>query len=78
MEMHTDKSKQTVKSLCGLFGKTKQAYYQRLSYTYREEVKGEILYQTVVRYRKHMPRIGGRKLQYLINKELPDELNGKR
>ena len=74
MEMHTATSKQIIKSLCGLFGKTKQAYYQRLSYTYREEVKGEVLYQAVVRYRKHMPRIGGRKLQYLINKELPEEL----
>jgi len=74
MEMHTDDSKQTVKLLCELFGRTKQAYYQRVSYTYQEEVKGDVLYQAVIRYRKHMPRIGGRKLHYLINKELPEEL----
>ena len=74
MEMHTEGSKQSVKSLCGLFGKTKQAYYQRISYTYEVEVKGEVLYQTVVKYRKLMPRIGGRKLHYLISKELPEEL----
>jgi len=74
MEMHTDKSKRSIKFLCGLFGKTKQAYYQRISYNYQEEVKGDILYQTVIKYRKLMPRIGGRKLQYLINKELPKEL----
>jgi transposase InsO family protein len=74
MEMHTNKGKQPVKSLCELFGKTKQAYYQRVSYIYQEEVKGDILYQTVIKYRKYMPRIGGRKLQYLINNELPKEL----
>jgi len=74
MEMHTEKSKQPVKLLCELFGKTKQAYYQRISYIYQEEVKGEILYQHVIKYRKLMPRIGGRKLQYLINSELPKEL----
>jgi len=74
MEMHTDEDKQAVKLLCGLFGRTKQAYYQRVSYTYQEEVKGEVFYQTVVRYRKHMPRIGGRKLHYLVNKDLPEEL----
>ena len=75
MEMHTASSKQTVKSLCELFGNTKQAYYQRLSYTYKTEVKGEVLYQTVVKYRQKMPRIGGRKLHYLVNKELPKEIH---
>lgn len=74
MEMHTETSKPQVKTLCGLFGKTKQAYYQRISYVYQEEVKGELLYQSVIRYRKLMPRIGGRKLHYLISKELPEEL----
>ena len=74
MEIHTEESKQSVKSLCELFGKTKQAYYQRVSYTYSTEVKGDIIYQSVVKYRKLMPRIGGRKLHYLISKELPEEL----
>ena len=74
MEMHTETSKPQVKTLCGLFGKTKQAYYQRITYVYQEEVKGELLYQSVIRYRKLMPRIGGRKLHYLISKELPEEL----
>ena len=74
MEMHTETSKPQVETLCGLFGKTKQAYYQRITYVYQEEVKGELLYQSVIKYRKLMPRIGGRKLHYLISKELPEEL----
>ena len=74
MEMHTETSKPPVKTLCGLFGKTKQAYYQRINYVYQEEVKGELLYQMVFKYRKLMPRIGGRKLHSILNEKLPEEL----
>ncbi len=74
MEMHTAEEGVAVNMLCGLFGKTKQAYYQRKGYTYQEEVRGDILYQHVIKYRKLMPRVGGRKLYYLLNKELPDEI----
>ncbi|SFV62340.1 Mobile element protein [hydrothermal vent metagenome] len=64
----------TVTALCALFNKTKQAYYQRLSYEYEEQVKSSFLYDAVIKHRKIMPRIGGRKLHYLINKELPSRL----
>ena len=60
--------------LCKIFGKTKQSYYKRITYVYQEEVKGDILYQQVKKYRKLMPRIGGRKLYHLIKKELPNEI----
>jgi transposase InsO family protein len=60
--------------LCELFGHSKQAYYQRSKYNYREEVKSEILFQLIEKQRKQMPRIGGRKLLRLIEPHLPEEL----
>jgi putative transposase len=61
-------------SLCDLFGKSKQAYYQHSKYEYKEEVKSEILIQMVNNERKKMPRLGGRKLLIKIQPHLPDEL----
>lgn len=60
--------------MCELFGHSKQAYYQRSKYNYRQEVKSEILCQLIEKQRKVMPRIGGRKLLRLIGPDLPDEL----
>ena len=63
-----------VDTLCGLFGYSRQAYYQQMNYNYKEVVKSEILLQLVARKRKLMPRIGGRKLLYMIQDRLPEEL----
>ena len=60
--------------LCGLLGKSKQAYYQQLKYIYKEEVKSEILLQLIGRERSSMPRLGGRKLMVRIHPRLPEEL----
>ena len=60
--------------MCELFGRSKQAYYQRSKYNYREEVKSEILCQLVEKQRAIMPKIGGRKLLRLIEPNLPEEL----
>jgi transposase InsO family protein len=60
--------------MCDLFGKSRQAYYQRLKYNYKEEVKAEILLQLIARERKKMPRLGGRKLLVRIQPKLPGEL----
>lgn len=61
--------------LCGLFGKSRQAYYQRSKYEYKEEIKTEIMLQLVEKERSIMPRIGARKLLFLIQPRLPDELH---
>lgn len=61
-------------TLCDLFGKSRQAYYQRLKYNYKEEVKAEILLQLIAKERKKMPRLGGRKLLVRIQPKLPGEL----
>jgi transposase InsO family protein len=63
-----------METLCDLFGKSRQAYYQHSKYNYREEVKTEILLQLIEKERKIMPRIGGRKLLQLIQPHLPEEL----
>jgi transposase InsO family protein len=63
-----------VNSLCELFGHSKQAYYQRSKYNYKEEVKSEIICQLIEKQRKIMPKIGGRKLLRLIEPDLPEEL----
>jgi len=60
--------------LCELFGMSRQAYYQRSKYNYKEEVKSEILLQLIEKQRQLMPRIGGKKLLKLIGPNLPEEL----
>lgn len=62
-------------TLCDMFGKSRQAYYQRIKYNYKEEVKQEILLQLVENQREIMPKIGGRKLLELIRPWLPGELS---
>ncbi len=57
-----------------MFGKSRQAYYQRKKYVFKQEAKSEILLQLIARERKYMPRLGGRKLLKRIQPKLPEEL----
>lgn len=66
---------QSLEQLCALFGKTRQAYYQRLSYNYQEYAEDGIILDLVHEYRKDMGRIGGRKLWNLINNRLPENFS---
>lgn len=61
-------------TLCGLFGKSRQAYYQRKKYVYSQVMKQEIVLQMVEKHRELMPRVGGRKLLILLEPELQGEL----
>ena len=61
-------------ALCDMFGKSRQAYYQQSKYIYKEEVKSEILLQLIVKERKLMPRLGGRKLRECLRPYLTGEL----
>ncbi len=63
-----------METLCDLFGKSRQAYYQHSKYNYKEEIKTEILFQLVEKERKQMPRLGGRKLLQRIQPRLTGEL----
>ena len=61
--------------MSGLFGRSRQAYYQKIKYNYKEEAKAEILLQLISAERKLMPRLGGKKLLYKIKPMLPEELS---
>jgi putative transposase len=61
-------------TLCELFGKSRQAYYQRVKYNYKEVIKEEIILQMIRKERKKMPRVGGRKLILKIQPQLSEEL----
>ena len=64
----------SMETLCGLFGKTRQAYYRHLNYKYVEIATEEIVLSLVYEYRSVMGRIGCRKLQHLINSHLPEDM----
>lgn len=61
-------------TLCGLFGKSKQAYYKHLRPRFSDaEVRREVL-SLVAGYRQEMPCIGGLKLYHLVRAVLGDAL----
>ncbi len=53
---------------------SRQAYYQRKKYNYKEVFKSEILRQVVAQQRELMPKLGGRKLLLKVNITVPPEL----
>ncbi len=60
--------------LCGLFGKSKQAYYKHKRKSFSElEIEQEIL-SIVATYRADMPVIGGLKLYYIVRSILGEAM----
>jgi putative transposase len=55
-----------MKVLCGLFGKTRHAWYDRQWREQQDIFSDEIILQTVQKMRQQLPRVGTRKLQELI------------
>ena len=72
--MHTISKGQNIDTLCGLFGKTRQAYYQQRKHSTAEAFQSEVILQMIARERKLMPRLGGRKLFFKIRPKLPSDL----
>ena len=63
-----------METLCGLFGKSKQAYYKHKRKSFSElEIEREVL-SIVATYRAEMPLIGGLKLYYLTRSVLGDAM----
>lgn len=65
----------SVDAICALFGKTRQAYYQRLNYQYEEYAEESIIVDMILELRKDMGRMGGRKLWHEINKKYPKTIS---
>ena len=63
--------KVTVDDLCSLFGKTRQAYYQKLRYDYQVKAEENVILQMVRDYKEEMGKLGGRKIWVLINSAHP-------
>ena len=74
MELRAKRASVNIDILCGLFGKSRQAYYKKVKANYKTAVRSEIILQLVAKERKLMPRLGGRKLLYKIKPKLPADL----
>jgi len=59
-----------IEKLCGLFGKTRHAYYEHEWRARDEFLKEDLILQIIAEIRKSLPRLGTRKLQYLVNQKL--------
>lgn len=66
MSLHTDFPQLRISKLCELFGYTKQAYYQNISRKCGNESQDDIVLQLVIEIRKEMPKLGVRKILYLL------------
>jgi putative transposase len=57
-------------ALCRLFGKTRHAYYDHLWRSQNDSLKEEIILQLVYKIRTTLPRLGTRKMLYLLGPQL--------
>ncbi|MFC2129501.1 IS3 family transposase [Bacteroidota bacterium] len=65
-------TKETLVSACGLFGVNRQVYYRRKKSTQRKLETAEQVVSLVQEVRLQMPRIGTRKLYYLLKDQLKE------
>jgi len=64
--------------LCGLFGKTRQAYYKRKKETYKESINEDLVLTVVRKIRETQKRTGGRKLLEMVRERVGhDQLMGR-
>lgn len=68
--MKADYPDLSIRKLCGLFGKTRHAYYDRQWREQQNVFTDEIILQQVRQIRQRLPRVGTRKLQELLAPEL--------
>jgi transposase InsO family protein len=58
--------KYSINKLSIYLGYTRDSYYKSLTYKHREELATEMLISSVLELRRHHPRMGGKKLYYLL------------
>jgi len=61
--------------ICGLFGKTRQAYYKLKEYNYRARLNEDLILTVVKKIRETQKRIGGRKMLKIVRERVPEELH---
>jgi len=52
--------------LCGVFGKSRQTYYERMANSEQKRMEIQLVVDLIHLRRKEMPRLGGLKLHYLL------------
>jgi transposase InsO family protein len=70
MQMKLDNGELGIEKLCKLFGKTRHAYYDHQWRKDDDSLKQELILQLVHEIRQTLPKIGTRKLHYLVNQKL--------
>jgi len=72
IDHYRKETKETIVSACGLFGVNRQVYYRSKRATQKKkEIAFEVV-KTVMEVRQKMPRIGTRKLYYMLQDQLKD------
>jgi hypothetical protein len=56
----------SLEELCGLFGKTRQAFYEGGWRKEKESMQAALVLTPIARIRKELPKLGTRKLQFLL------------
>jgi len=70
IDFYREKKEETIVSACELFGVSRQVYYRhKKSFSRRQAIAGKVL-DLVLDIRQQMPRIGTRKLYYLLQDQL--------
>ena len=59
-----------MQKICGLFGKTRQAWYEQQWHGEQDALHDSIVVKRVKEIRQQMPRIGTRKLHYMLTETL--------
>ncbi len=68
--MKHDYPRSGIGALCRLFGKTRHAYYDALWRKENSLVREDVVLQEVIAIRNDLPRVGTRKLHYLLQSSL--------
>ena len=55
---------------CTLFGIDRQVYYRKIKRRFIKQNKARLVVDMVIEIRQQMPRIGAKKLYYLLNQDL--------
>lgn len=62
----------SVRYFCALFGKTRQAWYESTHRQAEQQLADSLILKLVDEIRKELPRVGTRKLHYLLAQKLSD------
>ena len=72
IDHYREETKETLISACRLFGVNRQVYYRRKKATRKKLETAEKVVSLVQEVRLQMPRIGARKLYYLLEDQLKE------